>query len=351
MTDLLVSDDIAAGTADDGQSEVFTFDDIMDVPDNVLESLVGRMDTKELSKALISENAEIRKKFYGNMTLANLQTLNKDMMDTERFTVFEKRNAQRAFLEQVAQRVKVQKRMENGYPSLGSFVEYLFDRRPSEDDHRHAYGAQSHSFIRDATMVRLRDHKNGEEVLADIERKNEAENMGNHAIPGTNIKLINFSVCPKCARVFSFKDLSDYYAKPKRDERFKDMKEQFRRDTRVHCEDCGEYFLPALVISEGTPRNETQFLCRIQTMSAIEDFYASKRGAKVLSKNAKNLIKTTPLKSSPVKAIRNDVFIKDMEAKPTLIANLLQYTPAKYVINIIDGSNYRKKDPLFGDWG
>ena len=47
----------------------------------------------------------------------------------------------------------------------------------------------------------------------------------------------------------------------------------------------------------------------------------------------------------------DDVFIKDMEARPTLITNLLQYTPAKYVINIIDGSNYRKQDPLFGDWG
>jgi hypothetical protein len=52
-----------------------------------------------------------------------------------------------------------------------------------------------------------------------------------------------------------------------------------------------------------------------------------------------------------VTAIRNDVFIKDMEKKPTLITNLLQYTPANIVMNVIDGSNFREKDVLFGVWG
>ena len=347
MDDFLVSDefDIMAETADDGQSDVFTFDDIMEVPDNVLETLVVGMDTKELSKALISESAEIRKKFYANMDLVSLKTLNRDMMDTERFTVFEKRNAQMALIGQIAQRIEIKKRLESGYPSLGNFTDYLLTRG-TEERRRNPYGL----YDGEATVIRFSDAKNGEEILADIERKNEAENMGNQTIPGTKIKLVNFSVCPKCAKVFSFKDLSDYYAKPKRDARYKNMKEQFRQDTRVYCEDCGAYFLPALVISDGTPRTETQFLCRIQTMNAIEDFYRDKRGAKVLSKNAKNLIKKTPLKSSPVTAIRNDVFIKDMEARPTLITNLLQYTPAKFVMNIIDGSNYRKEDPLFGDW-
>ena len=55
----------------------------------------------------------------------------------------------------------------------------------------------------------------GKEILADIERKNEAENMGNFTVSGTKIKLLNFSVRPKCAKIFSFKDMSDYYAKPK----------------------------------------------------------------------------------------------------------------------------------------
>jgi len=43
--------------------------------------------------------------------------------------------------------------------------------------------------------------------------------------------------------------------------------------------------------------------------------------------------------------------LKDMESKPALITNLIQYTPAPLVVNLIDGSNYRKKDVLFGVWG
>ena len=325
----------------DQAEDVFTFDDIPGIDDKALEGLLWNMDMKELSKALISENADIRKKFYTNMNLQNLQALNKDMMDTERFTVFEKRNAQRAVLEQIAKMANVRKRLENGYPSLENFANYLLTR--NSDSATNPYGI----FDGEATVIRFSEHKNGEEILADIERRNAEENMGNIAIPNTGIKLINFSLCPRCAKVFSYKDLSDYYANPKRDARYKNMKEQFRSDTRVYCHDCGAYFLPALVVSDGAPKSEQQFLCRIQTMDAIEDFYG-KRGTRVLSRNKKNMLLKGQTRTAT--GIRNDVFIKDMEAKPTLVTNLLQYTPAKYVMNIIDGSNYRKGDMLFGAW-
>ena len=36
--------------------------------------------------------------------------------------------------------------------------------------------------------------------------------------------------------------------------------------------------------------------------------------------------------------IANDVLIKEMTDKPTLITNLIQYTPANIVLNLIDGS-------------
>jgi hypothetical protein len=61
--------------------------------------------------------------------------------------------------------------------------------------------------------------------------------------------------------------------------------------------------------------------------------------------------KKNKLSKDNVTAIRNDVFIKDMEEKPTLITNLLQYTPANIVMNVIDGSNFREKDVLVGVWG
>jgi hypothetical protein len=37
-----------------------------------------------------------------------------------------------------------------------------------------------------------------------------------------------------------------------------------------------------------------------------------------------------------------------MEEKPTLISNLIQYTPANIVLNLIEGSNVKNGDLLFG---
>jgi hypothetical protein len=37
-----------------------------------------------------------------------------------------------------------------------------------------------------------------------------------------------------------------------------------------------------------------------------------------------------------------------MEERPALIANLLQYTPANLALNLLDGSNVRKGDLLYG---
>jgi len=331
-------------------NDIFTFDDILDVDDKKLKEVIWKIDTRDLSKALISENNEIRKKFYRNMSLQNLKTLNKDMMDTERFTVYEKKNAQRVLLNLIAKMPEYdKKRFENGFESLNDFEDYLLLRKPNEQK----YGI----FDKDITMCRLDSVKNGEEILADIEQKNEKEKMGNITIPGTKIKLINFSVCPVCNKIFSFKDLSDYYLNPKVDTRYKNIKEQYRQDTRVYCNNCNTYFLPALIISDGTPKSEIQFLCRIQTMHAIEKFYQEKTGVKVLSQKKSNILEknitttVTDNEKSIVTAIRNDVFIKDMEEKPTLITNLLQYTPSNIVMNVIDGSNFREEDVLFGFWG
>jgi len=51
-----------------------------------------------------------------------------------------------------------------------------------------------------------------------------------------------------------------------------------------------------------------------------------------------------------LRAIKNDVFIKDLEKKPTLITNIIQYTPFNYISNLIDGTNVEKGDILFNEW-
>jgi hypothetical protein len=80
-------------------------------------------------------------------------------------------------------------------------------------------------------------------------------------------------------------------------------------------------------------------------MHAIEAFYGG-RGIKVLSRSAGNIVR----KKRKCTGILNDVLIKEMEPKPTLITNLLQYTPVNLVLNLLDGSNVRKGDMLYGAW-
>ena len=131
---------------------------------------------------------------------------------------------------------------------------------------------------------------------------------------------------------------------PKPDPRFSNRARQYRDDTRVYCKNCDSYFLPSLVISDGTPKNEVQFLCRSQTIEAIEKYF-KQINMYVLTRRKKNIVQRGNLR-----AIKNDVYIKDMEKKPTLITNMIQYTPYKYILNLIDGTNVEKGDLLFNAW-
>jgi ssDNA-binding Zn-finger/Zn-ribbon topoisomerase 1 len=229
---------------------------------------------------------------------------------------------------------------DSAYKDINEFTAFLTGRYQPETPYGYSYN--------EITMCHFFESKENEKILADIEQKNKEQGMGNYQIPNTNIKFINYSICPKCDHVFSFKDLIDYYANPKPDKTFNNRSKQFREDTRVFCHECGTYFLPALVISDGTPKNEVQFLCRVQTANAIEKFYRN-TGKTVLSKNKKNLVEKT-IEGKTVKAIRNDVSLKELSAKPTLVSNLLQYTPANLALNLIDGTNIKKGDVLYGKW-
>jgi hypothetical protein len=199
-------------------------------------------------------------------------------------------------------------------------------------------------FEKDIFVCRFFDSGKNENLLEDIKRKNEEQGHGNIKIPNTNITLINYSFCQNCKTIFSFQELVDYYRNPRPDQRYKNRANQYREDTRVCCKNCNTYFLPSLIISDGTPRNEVQFLCRVQTMHAVET-YLSQKNIKVLSRDEKNIIQKGNLK-----AIKNDVFIKDLEEKPTLITNIVQYTPFNYITNFIDGTNVEKGDLLFKQW-
>jgi 23S rRNA U2552 (ribose-2'-O)-methylase RlmE/FtsJ len=352
---------------------VFIFDDIVGVQDYVIKDVLKKVDTDDLTKALIREDEKIRKIFYRNMALNDLQELDKKLKTIDAFTGYDKRLVQKRILKIIAEVPEYQDtRFQSGFDDIEEFEKYLLERHQPEKP----YGI----FDKDITMCRFFDSKNGDKVLQEIKLKNEIEKMGNIHIQNTNIQLINYSVCPKCGHIFSFKDISDYYLNPRPDPLFKNKMQQYREDTRVFCNECETYFLPALIISDGTPKSEVQFLCRIQTMNAIEAYYI-KNGIKVLSQRQENIVKkeetfTTKTVQSGnaskhitfmdklfknnsnipnkkinkriISGIRNDVLIKEMEKKPTLISNLIQYTPANIVLNLIEGNNFKNGDLLFG---
>ena len=229
------------------------------------------------------------------------------------------------------------------FNTIEEFKQYL-KKRQQPDRPYGFYDSTSNS-----ALCRFFGSKNSERVLADIKKINIEQGIGNIHIPNTNIELINYSICSVCEHIFSYKDLIEYYSNPRQDTTFMNRSKQFREDTRVFCNECNTYFYPALVIVEESPKNEVQFLCKVQTVAAIERFYQEK-GKKVLSAKKSNVIEKCNPSGKILRAILNDVLLKEMIAKPTLIYNLLQYTPTNLVINLIEGSNIQNGDLLYGAW-
>jgi len=225
----------------------------------------------------------------------------------------------------------------HGFENIEEFEKYLTTRKFHPEK---PYGI----FDEDVSICRFFNFSNNDNLLADIKKKNEEQGLGNIKIPNTNITLINYSFCPKCKTVYSYSEVMNYYKNPRPDTWYKNKAHQSRNDTRVFCHNCNSYFLPSLVISDGTPKNEVQFLCRVQTINAVEEYMLSKN-TKVLTKEKSNI-----LYKDKLRAIKNDISIMDLEEKPTLITNIIQYTPINLIMNFIEGTNVTKGDLLFDEW-
>jgi hypothetical protein len=171
---------------------------------------------------------------------------------------------------------------ENSFENIEAFEEYLLKRKFEQEK---PYGI----FDEDIAVCRFFETKDNENILEEIRKKNEEQGFGNIKIPNTNIMLINYSFCPKCKRVYSFNEVMDYYMNPKPDTRYKNISWQFREDTRFYCNECNTYFLSSLIISDGTPKNEVQFLCRTQTIDTIEKYFFENT-IRVLTKRSKNIV-------------------------------------------------------------
>jgi len=200
-------------------------------------------------------------------------------------------------------------------------------------------------FDKDIAVCRFFDDKKGENILSDIMTKNTETGMGNVCIPNTNIKLINYSYCPECGKVHSYKDLQNYYSNPVLRTR-QCLNYAFRKETRVICNDCGTPFIPTLIIADGTPKNSVQFLCRTQTVDAIEVFMDEEYHEQVLTRNRRNI----KYREDGARACTNDLMISKLAGKPALISNFIQYSPPPMILNFINQTNMEKGDVLYGFW-
>lgn len=224
------------------------------------------------------------------------------------------------------------------WKSLDEFHSFITKRDHVPEKH---YGI----FEKDISVCRFFDDKKGESILADIIAKNTQTGMGNVNIPGTDVKLVNYSYCPKCETIYTQQDLKDYYNKPAV-RPGNNLRYTLRKETRVICKNCETPFLPTLIIVDRSPKNSVQYLCRMQVIDAVEVFMTEEYGESVLTKNLKNIIS----RNDGCVACLNDLEIRKLEKKPTFITNFIQYSPPPLILNFIDGTNVEKGDVVFDSW-
>ncbi|MCL1991484.1 MAG: hypothetical protein FWG66_00860 [Spirochaetes bacterium] len=355
---------------------VFTFTDIQKVPSDAIGAIFKAMSLKEIAGALNHENLDIRKRFYEKVPSMDALNSLKAQVNLQGIDPAVKLKAQEKMLAIIAEHPAYKGyRFQSRFNSFDDLADFLMS--PGEAEEPYGFGAEAapaSSFFHSST---------GERSLEEIRQKNIADGCESFPVPGTKIQLINFSECPHCGYVYSAKELADYYTHPRLDPAFKKgIEAQMREDARMFCKDCETYFLPSLLVldglTEGVPKNEVQFLCKMQTINAIEDYYES-LGFTVLTRNESNFIKSDgvstreargldeharqnflialihqkdiELSSKIRKGIRNDVFLKELRSRPCLMGNLLQHSSTpETAMNLILGMNVEEKNVIFGLW-
>ena len=357
-------------------SAVFTFTDLYQVEDDVIKEIIKSMPRDEISKALNRERIAIRKRFHENWPSSD---------DWEKFKELIKGTDVESSV-----RIKMQEKMLGIIAKRPEYAHYRFQSRFTSYNNfsnilnRPIKGERPYGFVTENVGISSYFNSDkGEQMLSQIKQKNKEEGHKSFAIPRINIQFINYSVCPKCSHIYSYNDLLNYYMKPKLDSAFKQgMEAQLRQDTRMFCAKCKNYFLPSLLImdgiKDGVVKNEVQFLSKMQTLNAIEEHF-QELGYSVLTRDDSNLLKkdgvtiresrslkedarnsfiigvlntkSNASSSMILKGIHNDIFLKELESKPMIICNLLQYSNTMEIaLNLIMGINVEKGDVLFGLW-
>lgn len=228
-----------------------------------------------------------------------------------------------------------------GFPDPAAFAAFIAAATVEPETQ---YGRGFEEMMSVTPAPRFFEDANAESVLADIEALNRKHGVSDVVVPGTAVKLVNYTYCPKCRTVHSRRDVLTYFSNPKPPEdRLIPRRQQLRGDARVACKSCGEMFLPSLLVVDGKPTSECPFLGTLQTIDAIEVVYLRRYKRKVLTRNPQNV-----LMRRGRRVVRNDVMVGDLMDHPTLIANLVLHTPPRLVEPLLLGRNLEREDPLMG---
>jgi len=228
-----------------------------------------------------------------------------------------------------------------GFPDAAAFAAFIAAATIEPETQ---YGRGFEDMMSVTPAPRFFDDANAETILADIEALNRKHGVAEVTVPGTAVKLVNYTYCPKCQTVHSRRDVLTYFSNPKAPEDpLIPRRQQLRGDARVACKSCGEMFLPSLLVVDGKPTSECPFLGTLQTIDAIEVVYLRRYKRKVLTRNPQNV-----LMRRGRRVVRNDVMVGDLMDHPALIANLVLHTPPKLVGPLLRGKNLEREDPLMG---
>ncbi|MDR2518675.1 MAG: hypothetical protein LBD13_04595 [Spirochaetaceae bacterium] len=350
---------------------VFIFEDLAYVKDEVIRAVAEGMAPDELAWALTRENEHIRKRFFNDLSWDDLNLLKKKLHEIGAPDSQKKKAAHKKIFALVGGLPEYKNvRFQQGFDDQEDFEWFLTDAPLPEEA---VYGFSQ----TDTPWPRFFETHDGARILQEITAKNKADGFGIGRLPNSAIQLVNFAVCPKCGRAFSFKELAYYYAHPRQDPSCKTPVDQIREDTRMYCSACKLYFIPSLLVVGRKVEREVQGMSRLQTLYFIEQHFA-RQDVRVLSSSEANFVRkdkfhtkimpketasvqlflsgiadcteTPAVSKALVKGILNDVFLKELEEKPALACNLLYYTPPALIPNLIEGANVAFNDPVFGIW-
>lgn len=228
-----------------------------------------------------------------------------------------------------------------GFPDAGAFAAFISAATvPPETSYGRAIG----DMLGITPAPRFFTDPHGPTILADIESLNRRHGVTIVRVPGTSVRLVNYTYCPRCDTVHSRRDVMAYFSNPDSpDDAAIPRRQQLRGDPRVACKTCREMFLPSLLVVDGKPTSECPFLGTLQTIDAIEVVYLKHSRRKVLTRNPDNIVHRKGRRM-----VRNDVWIGDLIEHPTLMANLVLHTPPDLVTSLIEGRNVANEEPLMG---